>query len=90
MMQVAFDEKNCHSCNKIINREDKICIACGARNKQPKKSYVGLIAFLLCLFFGYLGFHKFYLGRTNMGFTFLCISIFCFLLTVFIKIREQN
>lgn len=29
-------------------------------------------AFILCLFFGFLGAHKFYEGRAGMGFLYLC------------------
>ena len=32
------------------------------------------VSFLLCLFFGVLGAHKFYLGKTGIGFLYL---IFC-------------
>ncbi len=62
-MSKAFDEIYCHSCGKPIKKEAEICIACGVKNKQVKKSYNRLVAGLLCLFLGYLGAHRFYVGK---------------------------
>lgn len=33
----------CFSCKRLIKNYDKICVACGAKNRQNKQSYSGLI-----------------------------------------------
>lgn len=42
--------------------------------KRPKSKWVALF---LCVFFGYLGFHKFYEGRTGMGILYLLTFGLC-------------
>ncbi|WP_215536774.1 TM2 domain-containing protein [Borreliella bavariensis] len=74
-MSKAFDEIYCHSCGKPIKKEAEICIACGVKNKQVKKSYNRLVASLYCIFFGLLGAHRFYVGKTGAGIAFLCITL---------------
>ena len=37
------------------------------------------VSFFLCLFFGYLGIHKFYEGRVLLGIVYLCTLGFCYL-----------
>ncbi|WP_418457446.1 hypothetical protein [Borreliella andersonii] len=83
------DEICCLYCNKLIEKDAEICVACGA-NKQNKKSYYGLIAFLFCLGFIYLGLHNFYVGKTKIGLSFLFISIFSFLLVVLYKLNKTK
>lgn len=43
--------------------------------KKPKNKWV---AFLLCLFLGVVGAHKFYEGKTGMGILYLCTLGICF------------
>ncbi|MCR8910268.1 TM2 domain-containing protein, partial [Borreliella burgdorferi 297] len=43
---------------------------CGVRNKQTE-NYNKLIVFLLCLLFGYLGVHRFYVGKIGTGLLYL-------------------
>jgi TM2 domain-containing membrane protein YozV len=69
----AADEMFCPSCGEIIKKEAQICVKCGVAVKGTKK--VGdnvseksrLVAFLLCTFFGVLGVHRFYVGKTGSG-----------------------
>ncbi|ACJ73239.1 TM2 domain protein (plasmid) [Borreliella afzelii ACA-1] len=65
----------CHSCGKPIKKDAKSCVSCGVKNKQFKKSYNRLVAGLLCLFLGYLGAHRFYVGKMGTGTAFLCIML---------------
>lgn len=41
----------------------------GSKNDEASQSRI--IAFLLCLFFGYLGFHRFYTGSIFLGLLYL-------------------
>lgn len=80
------NNKQCFSCKRLIKNYDKICAACRTKNRQNKQSYLGLIAFLLCLPFGYMGFHNLYLGnKIQIAFIFLLLSMFSFLLTVLLQ-----
>ncbi|WP_418909617.1 hypothetical protein QIA23_05650 (plasmid) [Borreliella lanei] len=89
-MSKAFDEIYCQSCSKAIKKDAKICVACGTKNKQNKKFYYELIAFLLCLVFGYLRFHNFYAGnKTKISLSCLFISIVSFLLTVLLYKKQD-
>lgn len=80
------DNMQCFSCKRLIKNYDKICVACGAKNRQNKQSYLGLIAFLLCLLFGYIGLHNLYLGnKIKKALIFLLLSIFSFLLAILLQ-----
>ncbi|PRR35411.1 hypothetical protein CV687_06195 [Borreliella burgdorferi] len=91
MTQYFNDDIPCNSCNRLIRKYDQTCVACGAKNKQNKKSYYGLIAFLFCLFFGYLGFSNLYLGKNpKIGFTFLFISIIFLLIALLLFKADRS
>ncbi|WP_011666341.1 MULTISPECIES: NINE protein [Borreliella] len=80
------DDIQCFSCKRLIKNYDEICVACGAKNRQNKQSYLVLITFLLCLSFGYVGLHNLYLGnKIKIAFTFLLLSLFSFLLVVLLQ-----
>ncbi len=68
----------CKNCGAEIDDKAAICVKCGcvvndALLNQNHNSTTGvsdksrLIAFLLCMFFGLLGVHRFYLGRIGSG-----------------------
>lgn len=67
----AADEAFCASCGAIIKKEAEICPKCGVRQKRaPVGSDVSntwLVALLLCIFFGTLGIHRFYVGKIGTG-----------------------
>lgn len=60
--------------NTNVNRNQNIQQQFYGGWKRPKNKWVALF---LCVFFGYLGFHKFYEGRTGMGILYLLTFGLC-------------
>lgn len=59
----------CRGCGKEIHETATQCPQCGApqgRGVSASDKRI-LPAFLLCFFFGYLGFHRFYAGKVGTG-----------------------
>jgi TM2 domain-containing membrane protein YozV len=77
----AADEKFCESCGEAIKLAAEICPKCGVRqqvkidNAEPSKKS-RLIATLLCLFLGWIGIHRFYVGKIGSG---ICMIFFSWL-----------
>jgi RNA polymerase subunit RPABC4/transcription elongation factor Spt4 len=67
----ASDEAFCSSCGEIIKKEAEICPKCGVRQRKAPSSYDvsqnWLICLLLCIFLGYFGGHRFYVGKIGTG-----------------------
>ncbi len=68
--------KYCRDCGEQILDNAEICPKCGCRQTPPEysrprnpeaSSRSRLCALLLCIFFGVVGVHRFYLGRTGSG-----------------------
>ncbi len=68
--------KYCRDCGEQILDNAEICPKCGCRQTSPEysrprnpeaSSRSRLCALLLCIFFGVVGVHRFYLGRTGSG-----------------------
>ena len=68
----------CQKCGKEISAEASFCPACGAPVRpatmspgyRPEKAvspYSRLAALLLCFFLGWLGVHRFYVGKVGTG-----------------------
>jgi len=58
--------KFCHACGASIDARAEICPKCGVRQvvAGPGTSQVRILpVFLLCLFIGWLGIHRFYVGK---------------------------
>ena len=57
----------CQTCGKKISVQAQTCPNCGAPNPEfvPPKS--SLVYIILLLFFGYIGLHDIYIGRTMRG-----------------------
>ena len=72
------DEKYCQECGSVIRAKAEICPKCGVR--QAVGSLSGrnrLAAALFALLLGWVGAHKFYLGKVGMGIFYL---LFCWTL----------
>lgn len=58
----------CRACGRQIHVSALSCPGCGARQSLPGESDRLLLpAFLLCVFFGYLGAHRYYAGKIGTG-----------------------
>jgi len=76
-VQKGADEKFCSSCGAVIKIAAEICPKCGVRqrsafgintNVDPNASDKSrTVTLLLCIFLGYLGVHRFYVGRVGLG-----------------------
>ncbi len=64
--QVVINNSNT-SANVNMNTNTNVNIAAGALKKEKNK----WVAFLLCLFLGAIGAHKFYEGKVGMGILYL-------------------
>lgn len=76
----------CSVCGKKIETHDHFCKHCGTNKDAPSKplqsssssfaisSKSGLATFLLCLFLGSLGVHRFYVGKIGTGILMLLTS----------------
>ncbi|HPM10825.1 MAG TPA: TM2 domain-containing protein [Paludibacter sp.] len=72
------DQKFCTACGNILHISAELCPKCGA--KQIVAGHIGVnnindknkvVAGLLGIFLGWIGAHKFYLGRTGWGLIYL-------------------
>lgn len=77
----GIDEKFCSECGGIIKIKAEICPKCGVRQMAPppigplgqttSNGKNKIVAGLLALFLGWIGVHKFYLGKGVQGFLYL-------------------
>lgn len=76
--------KFCHNCGAEVNGNQIVCIKCGVAlnaSKGVKSSSSGngeksrIVAAVLALFLGYLGLHKFYIGKKKAGIIMLIVSV---------------
>ncbi len=66
----ARPTKSCLACNRAIDAEAVVCTSCGVMQPLPAELATEkhlLPASLLCLFLGFLGAHRFYVGKIGTG-----------------------
>lgn len=61
----------CKYCGCELDNSAKFCQECGKPTKEEYKTKSKVITVILLLLFGYLGVHKFYLGKNREGVIFL-------------------
>ena len=66
----------CRACGKEIHESAVSCPFCGAIQKVDSVAKKILPAFLLCLFLGLFGAHRFYAGKIGSGVAMLLITVF--------------
>jgi TM2 domain-containing membrane protein YozV len=81
--------RTCPFCAEVIQPAAKKCRHCGEildptlRPFRTERSPNKVIAFLFAFFLGWFGFHKFYLGQTGAGATYLILNVlFCWTIIV--------
>jgi len=58
----------CRACGKQMHVSASACPGCGAVQIPPSASDKRILpAMLLCFFFGFLGVHRFYVGKIGTG-----------------------
>ncbi|PQQ28262.1 NINE protein [Photorhabdus hindustanensis] len=77
----------CFGCGRMLHESAQSCPHCGAMIKAYSSgSKNRIVAALLAFFLGYIGAHKFYLGKIGMGVLYL---LFCWtFIPVFIAFIE--
>ena len=66
----------CPNCQNEISMEAKACPKCGQPILGQSSPKSRTAATLLCLFFGVLGIHRFYVGKTGSGLAQLGLLLF--------------
>lgn len=61
----------CKYCGCELDNSARFCQECGKPTKEEYKTKSKIIAVILLLLLGFLGVHKFYLGKNKEGIIFL-------------------
>ena len=76
-MTAPTGQKYCVTCGELIHEKAELCPKCGVRQPVTSATASGrnrTVAALLAILLGWIGVHKFYLGRMNAGVVYL---LFC-------------
>ena len=77
---------NCSNCGAQVHQGDRFCPSCGSELIwEPRQAFVvgdddnlsdknWVITFGLCLFLGYLGVHRYYVGKISTGVLWTCTA----------------
>ena len=83
--------KYCSNCGAELNDEQDVCLKCGVRVKNTNNKASSdpnakskMAAGLLGIFLGQFGVHNFYLGYTGKAVTQLLLTIFGYILAIFV------
>lgn len=78
-MSTVASQKFCVACGKPIDARAEICPHCGVRQPYIStgagKGKNKIVAAILSFFLGFIGIHKFYLGRSTAGILYLIFSL---------------
>lgn len=88
----------CRACGAQVHSTAQACPGCGATQQSASQSAKRILpAALLCFFFGFLGVHRFYVGKVGTGvlqmFTFGGLGIWAlidFIMIVVGSFRDGN
>lgn len=72
---MAVGDRFCHSCGWDVNQEPPPPPLAGQTPPRPVSNPSGhnrLAVFLLCLLLGWLGIHRFYVGKIGTGILWAC------------------
>ena len=78
--------KFCPNCGTDLSHtspEAEACLECGHPLKKSKSEKSFITAVLLCLFFGLVGVHRLYVGKTGSGILMIMLLIFSCFLSIF-------
>ena len=65
---VESQMRYCSACGRQVHQSATACPGCGALQRPEGTSETKILpAFLLCMFFGCFGFHRFYVGKIGTG-----------------------
>ena len=74
----------CKNCGNELNENADVCLKCGAfveKNNKSSKSIepakTGWILAIICFFVGFLGIHRFMVGKTGTGVLWI-LTLGCF------------